>query len=109
MKNSIEELNQTIEDLTAEIQDLRLEVSKLRKQNNKASCHRRNSSTCTTARDLFSIGDTVQITNNHKGLYGTVGTVVSVGKEFVHLEIPSLDTPIKRKFTNLCLLNSEEE
>ena len=117
---SVEDLTRTIEELTVELLQLRLEVTELRQQSiaNTRSTERSTSRSSRgrsipspvvdQATNYFSVGDFVEITNNRNGLRGSRGTVLAVTREQVQIDIPHLSNPIRRKFTNVRLIETAE-
>ena len=111
--SAINDLQNTIEELTRELLQLRLEVTELRRQSTTNDAERqptrssrRTSRPVESATDLFSVGDLVEITNNRNGLRGSRGRVISVTREQVRIDIPQLRNPVRRKYTNVRLIET---
>ena len=118
---AIEDLQNTIEQLTRELFQLRLEVSELRRQttsesvvrsaarsSTRSSRHNPSPPVADSATNHFSVGDIVEITNNRNGLRGSRGRVVAVTREQVQIDIPHLTNLVRRKYTNVRLIESTE-
>ena len=117
-QTEIDLLNQTILLLTAELQELRLEVNSLRRQSvegeGRAGLQPRASTTRRSrppteregASDYFAIDDIVEITNSRGGLRGVRGRVVNVTRTQVHILSDQYAGIIRRKYTNVRLIQS---
>ena len=89
----IERLSQQIEELSTRLNQLILDE------------HRED-----TEPDL-AVGDRIEITNNHRGLRGTRGTIVSVTRQQVRIQVDGRENgrPVTRKKSNVRRIVEEEQ
>ena len=103
-----------VQELTSELSALNLGISdtlvKLEREEARNNTERRRTGFTLgrRQRDLFCVGDIVQVTNSYKGtqgnLKGKTGTVLAVGSSFITIDIPSVTGTTFRAPHNLKLV-----
>ena len=103
-----------VQELTSELSALNLWIAdtvvKLQREEARVNPERRRTgfSLNRRNRNLFCVGDIVEVTNSYKGtqgnLKGKTGTVLAVGSSFVTIDIPSVEGTTFRAPHNLTLV-----
>ena len=82
-----------IDDIIEQLQLLTVRLQKLRTQKTKQK----------NTKEKYKVGDVVEITNNYKGMKGTVGSVFKIGNIFTTIKLQD-GNKVRRASTNIKFL-----